>query len=414
MEPSRRADGTRPATLAFYLPQFHPTPENDAWWEPGFTEWHSVARARPNHPGQRLPRLPGALGFYDLRLEETRLAQAQLARAAGIDGFVYYHYWFDGRRLLTEPLDRMLESPHEDFPFCLCWANEPWTRRWDGIDAEVLQPQTYSDHDDRRHMTWLLNVFADPRYIRIGGRPVMFVYRCRWMPDAAKTTRVWREVCAEHGENDPYLIKFDVFGDESDPQPLGFDASADFVPHGIKEHIARAGRRAIDDATGRDDLIVRYEDFVDSFHQRSDPDWTRYQCIAPNWDNTARRMSGEATLTIDSTPERFGEWAKAAAARASRNGHEFLLINSWNEWAEGAHLEPDDVDGTAYLDSLRSALAPWSDTPPAIDPVPVTTEARGEAPSRLESAARVAELEIVVNRRIVRFALWLVRRLRGS
>lgn len=414
MAPSRRADETRPATLAFYLPQFHPTPENDAWWEPGFTEWHKVARAQPHHPGQRLPRLPGALGFYDLRLEETRLAQAALARAAGIDGFIYYHYWFDGRRLLTEPLDRMIESDAPQFPFCLCWANEPWTRRWDGVDAEILQPQFHSSHDDRRHMTWLVGVFADPRYIRLDGRPVLFVYRKHHLPDVADTIRTWREVCAELGEADPYLISFDTFDDDSDPRPEGFDAAAEFLPHGVTQLMPAAGFHPLVDDSGRGDTILRYSDVVDTMLARPTPGWTRYRCIMPNWDNTPRRSSGQAFLTVDSTPAAFADWARGAALDAERNRHEFLLINSWNEWAEGANLEPDDVDGTAYLDSLRSVLARWNDTPPAIDPIPIAAEARGGLPSRLESAARVAELEIVVNRRIVRFALWLVRRLRGS
>src|SRR3954466_7812748 len=167
--------GDVPRVIAFYLPQFHPIPENDEWCGKGFTEWTNVTKARPLFRGHYQPQLPTDLGFYDLRVAETRQAQADLAREHGIDGFVYYHYWFNGRRLLERPFNNVLASGQPDFPFALCWANENWTRVWDGGDSEILMPQEHSEADDRRHLQWLATAFADPRYVRVDGKPMFLV-----------------------------------------------------------------------------------------------------------------------------------------------------------------------------------------------------------------------------------------------
>ena len=189
VDPSGPASPSRASELrflAFYLPQFHPIPENDEWWGPGFTDWTNVVRARPLVRGHYQPHVPADLGFYDLRLAEARAAQAAMAAEYGIDGFCYYHYWFDGRRLLERPFDEVLRSGQPDFPFCLCWANENWTRRWSGRDGEVLVRQTYSERDDLTHIRWLAEAFSDPRYLRIRGRPVFLVYRAASIPDAVQ------------------------------------------------------------------------------------------------------------------------------------------------------------------------------------------------------------------------------------
>jgi len=402
----------RPTNLAFFLPQFHPIEQNDMWWEPGFTEWHNVARATPTYEGQRIGRLPGALGFYDLRVPETRMAQIALAKAAGIDGFMYYHYWFHGHRLLHEPLDRMLAAPEEDFPFCLCWANETWTRRWDGMDHEVLMHQKYSEADDRAHIDWLRWVFTDRRYLRLHGRPVLFVYRPASLPDVAATTRLWRQVCREHGEPEPYLIRFDTYAEVDEPGPTGFDAAAEFVPHGAIAAMEAAGTPVQVQDNG--DMLVDYDQLAEAMLTRPAAPWTRYRCVTPNWDNSPRRVNGGATVTVGSTPERFARWARRAQDAAVADGDEFVLFNAWNEWAEGANLEPDAVDGTAYLDALAQALAPRSALPLATDPLPPRAASTLDGVGTGELRRRLEVAEATLRRRPVRWVLGIIRRLRGS
>ena len=196
----------RPRALAFYLPQFHPIPENDEWWGKGFTEWTNVTRAQPFFPGHYQPHVPGELGYYDLRVPEVREAQAALAEAYGISGFVYYHYWFHGKRLLGRPLDEVLASGSPDFPIALCWANEEWTRNWDARTGQVLMPQEFSDEDDLAHIRWLATVFADDRYIKIDGRPLMLIYRPGQLPDPRRTADIWRTEAQTAGLSRPLPV----------------------------------------------------------------------------------------------------------------------------------------------------------------------------------------------------------------
>ncbi len=226
-----RASGDSPEVLAFYLPQFHQVSENDAWHGPGFTEWNVVVRSKPLYPGHRQPDLPGELGFYDLRVPETRYRQAQLARDHGITGFLYYHYWFGGRRMLGRPLDEVRKLGHPDFPFALCWANESWFRRWRNSTDEMLLEQAYSEDDDVAHIRWLVECFKDPRYIRIQGRPLLTVYRAQYLPEPTRTVEVWRAECERAGMEPPWLVMFETEEQLSDPELRGFDASAEFVPH---------------------------------------------------------------------------------------------------------------------------------------------------------------------------------------
>ncbi len=211
--------------IAFYLPQFHPIPENDRWWGKGFTEWTNVARARPLFQEHEQPRLPADLGFYDLRVPEVREAQAGLARAHGIHGFCYYHYWFGGKRLLERPLDEVLASGKPDFPFCVCWANESWTRRWDGGNDEMIVEQKHGPEDDRAFIESLLPMFRDKRYIRVNGRPLLLVYRVDLFPDARRTAGIWREATREAGLEEPYLVTVESFANAADPQSIGCSAT---------------------------------------------------------------------------------------------------------------------------------------------------------------------------------------------
>jgi len=218
--------------LAFALPQFHPIPENNEWWGAGFTEWRNVAQARPLFPGHEQPHYPADLGYYDLRLPELRQQQANLARQYGIDGFCYYHYWFTGKRLLERPVEEILNSGKPDFPFCLCWANENWTRRWDGQDQEVLIAQQYSPADDLAHIQALLPYFHDRRYIRIQNKPLFLVYRSSALPDTRATTTLWRQLGQASGLEDLYLVKVESFPTDRQrcPELDGFDAALDFQP----------------------------------------------------------------------------------------------------------------------------------------------------------------------------------------
>ena len=188
--------------IAIYLPQFHPIPENDQWWGKGFTEWTNVARATPLLPGHYQPHLPSDLGFYDLRLADTREAQAELARQHGIYGFCYYHYWFNGHRLLNRPVDEVLASGKPDFPFMFCWANENWSRRWNEEDQAILIKHDYSFEDDERHINFLIPFFKDKRYIKVGNKPVFSIYRSDLFPDIARTIDIWRKVVRQHGFDD--------------------------------------------------------------------------------------------------------------------------------------------------------------------------------------------------------------------
>ena len=218
--------------IAFYLPQFHPIPENEQWWGPGFTEWTNVTRARPQFKGHQQPHLPADLGFYDLRLPDTRRAQADLAREYGITGFCYYHYWFTGRRLLERPFNEVLASGEPDLPFCLCWANEHWTRTWDGFERNVLMDQGYSVEDDLMHIRWLCNAFRDPRYIRVEGRPLFLIYRAGNLPNSVRTTSIWREEAIRQSVGEPFLCRVESFPMDKgvDPHATGFDAAVEFVP----------------------------------------------------------------------------------------------------------------------------------------------------------------------------------------
>lgn len=354
--------------IAFYLPQFHPIPENDEWWGKGFTEWRNVVKAKPLFPGHYQPHLPADLGFYDLRLPEAREAQAALAREYGIHGFCYYHYWFNGRRILERPFDEVLKSGKPDFPFCLCWANENWTRIWDGGDKHVLLEQNYTAEDDLAHIQSLIPAFRDERYIRVDGKPLFVVYRAELIPDPVRTTAIWREAAVKAGIGDLYLARVESYesvrNDVSAPS-LGFDADVEFAPFSwnlgnvkFKSGFARALASAGLLSKGFiDNRVVEYDDMVRGMQARPEVEWTRFPCVTPSWDNSARRKN--ASIFVESTPEKYETWMRQAVEKISRQrtGDErIVFINAWNEWAEGNHLEPDLKWGRAYLEATRSGL----------------------------------------------------------
>lgn len=368
--------------LAFYLPQYHPVPENDAFWGKGFTEWHNVMQAQPRFRGHNQPHVPADLGFYDLRLAETRAAQASLARRAGLSGFCYYHYWFSGRRLLAKPFDAVLASGQPDFPFMLCWANENWTRAWDGSTREVLLTQQYSDADTRAHARHLAPAFADPRYIRIHDRPVFAVYNTDQIPCPRRWTDLLRETSLTNGF-DPYLIRVERYLDRdlSPPRTLGFDAALEFQPFSrnfrrwqkTRPDLKRSFGRRLGHRLRRDwqrlrprqhfDTHYNMDAFVDFDCAQPQPASLCYPGVCPSWDNSARRPNGKAIIFQGSSPKLFARWlaTKAQAFTPPSPEENLLFVNAWNEWAEGNHLEPCRQYEHAWLDALQQGLTNPSD-----------------------------------------------------
>ncbi len=351
--------------IAFYLPQYHPIPENDEWWGTGFTEWVNVAQARPLFKDHYQPHVPADMGFYDLRVAETRVQQAQLAKSFGIEAFCYYHYWFEGRRLLQRPFEEVLRSGEPDFPFCLCWANENWTRRWDGSAKSMLLPQSYGPDDDRRHMQWLAGAFADPRYVRIDGRPVFLVYRVSDLPDPARTVDVWKSEAQRLGVGEPYLCAVHSFElDRRDPADFGFDAAVQFAPDfvnigpGMKPLKRKFMRVFRPRNPHRKNKIRDYVEHSRKLLDAPTPPYKRYPCVTPGWDNSARRRTGAAVILRGSTPEAYERWLREAVERFVPYSPEenLFFVNAWNEWAEGNHLEPDRRWGMAYLDAHARLL----------------------------------------------------------
>ncbi len=343
--------------IAFYLPQFHPVPENDEWWGRGFTEWTNVSKALPQYVGHHQPHMPGELGFYDLRVVDVMRRQAALAKLYGIHGFCFHHYWFSGRRLLERPLDQLIANPDIDLPFCLCWANENWTRRWDGHDDDVLLGQNYTAEDDLDFIRDALPYLRDSRYIRVNGLPLLIVYRPSLLPDCKRTLGIWRQHCRDEGLGEIFLamVQFDV----DDPRVLGFDAAIEFPPH----KLAR-GLKCINDTVEIIDsaysgYIVDYAELAQKGMTWPTPDYPLIKGVAPRWDNEARKP-GKGYTFAHSSPALYREWLGSAVDFARENpvaGESLVFLNAWNEWAEGAHLEPDRRFGYAYLQATRDALA---------------------------------------------------------
>ena len=351
--------------IAFYLPQFHPIPENDAWWGKGFTEWTNVTKARPLFRRHYQPHLPADLGFYDLRLPETREAQAELAREHGISGFCYYHYWFHGRRLLERPFQEVLESGRPKFPFCLCWANEPWSRRWIGEGQDILIAQTYSREDDEAHSEYLSSVFSDERYITVDNRPVFLLYRPDRHPDPIRFTTFLKSAARRATGNEPYLVATDAGHPDEDDRRFGFDTTLHFEPQlGVlpgavddRLSIARVARNLkLGVLSGR---LKLYED-VKARRQMTPcfRGFPQIPCVLVGWDNSPRRGKF-GSVCVGADPASFGKELRRSLSnwkKSSFRQDNLIFINAWNEWAEGNHLEPDQKWGRGYLNELRSAL----------------------------------------------------------
>ena len=345
--------------IAFYLPQFYPISENDKWWGKGFTEWTNVTKAKPLFKGHKQPLLPADLGFYDLRVPETRDAQAELAAKYGIDGFCYWHYWFgNGKRILERPFNEVLHSGKPDYPFCLGWANQTWSGVWHSAPNRILIEQKYPGKKDfEAHFYSILEAFQDKRYMSVDGKKIFLIYDPSNLPDAKAFTDQWRDLAAREGIKGLHFIAHNV---TSNPEKYGCDACVDNAPF-LRTPLFSRGQimTTINKITSRHRLpkIYSYADCVRYINNISLSD-NQYSLVIPGWDNTPR--SGiKGVVFKGSTPELFKAMLTNAIKKID-NLAEFenriIFIKAWNEWAEGNYLEPDVKHGQAYLQAVKECI----------------------------------------------------------
>ena len=350
---------SRPRLIAFYFPQFHRIPENDRFWGEGFTEWTMIKRARPNFVGHYQPRIPAELGYYDLNNVEVMEKQASLAKQYGIYGFCYYYYWFHGKRVMDMPLERLLKTGKPDFPFCLCWANENWTRRWDGRNDLVMLKQEHSDEDDRAVIKDLMRYMKHPNYIRVNGKPLLLVYRVGIFPNIKRTTKIWRDLCRKEDIGDIYLAMCETFEHSVEnipPSKYGFDASVEFPPHDDFIKIIQPPSKMLN--LNYKGIIGDYRDSIIHRVKKPFPGYTRFRGLITGWDNTPRRQNNSSTF-VNSSPGAYQAWLEAMLnfTLEHNSGDERLVfINAWNEWGEGTYLEPDQRYGYKFLEATRKAI----------------------------------------------------------
>lgn len=357
--------------IAMYLPQYYPIPENDAVWGKGFTEWNNVAKARPLFQGHHQPNIPADLGFYDLRLPEIREQQAELARNAGVEGFMYWHYWMGGgKRLLARPIDEVLTSGKPDYPFCFGWANHSWkTSTWTTIKNfqknQMICEQTYPGDDDYiNHFNWCLKAFKDPRYIKVDGKPFFLLYDASALPDCKHFFNLWNELARKAGLPGIHFVGLATGWDNSIDQQLahGYNAVAHAnIWQAEANAIGRYKKVLLKSMRDRIDWApldkYKYKDIikylVNDFDKRDDV----YPSILPGWDRSPR-SGRRAVIYYGSTPELWKQHVQQAvdAVQGKSDEHKIIILRSWNEWGEGNYVEPDERWGTSYLDALRDVL----------------------------------------------------------
>ncbi|MCG9555985.1 glycoside hydrolase family 99-like domain-containing protein [Vibrio kanaloae] len=343
-------------TLAFYLPQFHCIKENDEWWGEGFTEWTNVKPAKPQYTGHYQPHKPDHLGYYSLDDTDTFRKQIELAKLYQVGGFCFYYYWFGGKRLLEKPIENYLSNPDLDHPFCLCWANENWSRRWDGQESHILIEQNHSEEDDIAFARDISRYMKDKRYIRVGGKPLLLVYRPSLLPNAKETVKRWRAVFREEGLGEVYIVYTQSFDVYNDPKEIGFDAAVEFPPNNSNPP------NITDNIEGKSasfkGVVYDWNIFLERSKNYSQSPYKLFRSVCPSWDNTARRKN-KGTVFEGSTPRKYQEWLENAIEDTVKNepdpSKRLVFINAWNEWAEGAHLEPDQKYGYAWLEATRLA-----------------------------------------------------------
>ena len=357
----------RPNIYAFYLPQYHQCPENDEFWGEGFTDWDNVKKAKPLFEGHRQPILPSEeVGFYDLKDPEVLRKQAKMAKDHGIDGFVFHYYWFDGKKVLDTPLNNWLADPTIDMPLALCWANEPWTRRWDGLESDVLIKQEYGPEWARGFWNDILPALQDPRYVTVDGRPLLLIYRLDLVPDLASAVGTWRSAARSSGLRDPFVLGVEPsrdFGEASNCDVAVLDGLVTFPP-GSGVELASLS-----------DLVSPIQDALDGdvFSSHAATNWyvpggrsgsaIASGTIFPGWDNTARRgqnayvFHGSGPVSFSRALRAVDGWSWPLGADAPK-----IFVNAWNEWAEGASLEPSRRFGRGFLASLTDFTS-WSGGP---------------------------------------------------
>lgn len=338
--------------IAFYLPQFHDVKENNEWWGNGFTEWTNVTTAKPLFEGHYQPQIPKDLGFYNLMYDDIKLKQEEMALEYGIDAFCYYHYWFNGKLLLEKPLEQKLKNKDLTLPFCLCWANESWTKIWDGLDNEVLIEHNVEKYNPVKHIEWLKDYFLDDRYLKINGKPVFLVWRVDKINNIEETIQIWRNEVKKYGIDDLYII----ISNHNRPnynyqrmREIGFDAAYDFEPNAMdmEETKISANLSSLN--------MYDYEKIITKKMQKK---WTNemtvYPTVFPSWDNTPRKK-WNATIYQNENPFLYGKWLKNSMEAVKDNSVEeqIVFINAWNEWAEGCHLEPDLKHGRNFLEMTK-------------------------------------------------------------
>lgn len=361
--------------ISFYLPQYHPIPENDKWWGEGFTEWRNVVLAKPRFKGHYQPHIPSDLGFYDLRVPDTREKQFKMAEDYGLSAFCFYHYWFDGKKLLEKPLEDSIARDKSKFPFCICWANENWTRAWDGQERDVLLKQSYSESDAIEHARYIGKLIENTRYLKVNGKPLIVIYRPDLVPNASNYFHKWRKIFKdEFNINDVYiagvksgLVKISekeiiARGFNS---VIGFQPNRDFFPKSLSwRRIFIESIRAIAPNNFFQFLKIKstflnkvnYDRMVDDQIRRDvneKKEYVYWPTVFPSWDNTARRKT--PTVIQNKSGKKFRDWLEFSCSKVDeyKKDEQIIFINAWNEWAEGCHLEPDLENGFRFLNALK-------------------------------------------------------------
>ena len=348
--------------IAFYLPQFHPIKENDMWWGKGFTEWSNVKKALPLFRGHYQPHIPLHHNYYKLDNSQTQLQQVKLAKQFSVSGFCFYFYWFNGKTLLETPTRNWLSNKNLDFPFCLCWANENWTRRWDGLDNDILIGQNHSPQDDREFINYISPYLKDKRYIKINNKPLIILYRPNLL-SAKFTAKQWRYECMMNGVGEIHLSYVQGF-EKVDPSIHGFDSAIELPPLNIKAKNISKSLTLLDKREISNLNVIDYGNYLEFSENYPEIEYLLFRGVMPSWDNTARRMDNGASVVHNSSPDKFHKWLINARNWSQRqssirgnNDLDIVFVNAWNEWGEGCHLEPDMKYEFQWLEALQQACS---------------------------------------------------------